>query len=67
MFNRIICLIRGHDWEFAYNYGIPLGCSPELYEELKSKSLPVNRCTRCGAYDHESDGLNPYVGSGFSE
>lgn len=71
MFKRLICKIKGHKWQFAYNHGIPLGCK-EPWEVTKQKFdsgeyFPVNRCTRCGDYDHPSDGLNPYVKEGFAE
>jgi len=53
------CKAYGHNWRFAYNYGIPLHCSDELYLKLKNenKTFAVHKCKRCGVYDHESDHL----------
>lgn len=63
----LICLLRGHHWRFAYNFGIPLGCSNEQYKQLKSSSFSVGRCLRCGKYSHMSDGLNLHTVEGFGE
>jgi len=57
---KIICwLKRKHQWEFAYNFGIPLGCSWALWDKLvkEGKTFPVHRCKVCGVYDHPGDGL----------
>jgi len=60
------CKAYGHAWKFAYNYGIPLGCKWS-YEEIEEKRkcgevFEVHKCSRCGNYDHESDGLGiPYA------
>jgi len=63
----LICLLRGHRWRFAYNFGIPLGCSAERYERLKPTSFPVHQCLRCKKYDCESDRLNLSTIEGFME
>jgi hypothetical protein len=59
--NRLICLFKGHDWKFAYNYGLPLGSREPLNEILNKfrsgEYIKVNRCSRCGKFSHKSDGL----------
>lgn len=52
---HIFCLVKGHDWRFSYNHGIPLGCSWEEWDKIKNESYPVHQCTRCGVYDSKSD------------
>ena len=54
---NIKCLFGHHEWEFSYNYGVPLGCSNELWDKLvkEKKTFPVNCCTRCGKEDCEPD------------
>ena len=65
MFEKLICKVRGHDWKFAYNYGIPLGSTEPLDETLRKfktgEYYGVNRCTRCKIYGSTLDGLNPYT------
>jgi hypothetical protein len=71
MIKKFICKFKGHKWNFSYNHGIPLS-STESLEKLFVKFqtgeyYPVNRCSRCGIYNHKSDGLNPFASIGFSE
>lgn len=51
----LLCWLKGHDWKFSYNHGIPLGCSDEEWEKLKDITYPVHRCKRCGIEDSAPD------------
>ena len=52
---NLICRIKGHDWHFSYNHGIPLGCSDKQWELLKDESYPVHECSRCRIEDAPLD------------
>jgi len=47
---NIKCLLKGHKWRFAYNHGIPLGCSDELWDKLwaDGTAYAVSMCERRG-------------------
>ncbi len=46
---NLICLVKGHDWAFGYNHGIPRGASWEQLERAKKsgKLYEVHVCSRC--------------------
>lgn len=44
---NIKCLIKGHNWKFSYNHGIPLGCSEKQWDILIKNSYQVFECTIC--------------------
>jgi len=57
---KLICwLKRHHEWQFAYNYGVPRGSNWGTLEKLKKegKTFEVNKCRICKIYDHKGDGL----------
>lgn len=55
------CKVEGHDWKFAYNHGVAMGDSRSLDQLLKDiklgKAFGVYKCSVCGHYSHNSDGL----------
>ncbi len=55
----IKCLLRRHDWRFAYNYGMPLGISTEdalkMFED--GKTYAVDECRRCTTQSRIIDGI----------
>lgn len=57
---QVVCLIRGHDWRFSYNHGIPLGDNrpySEVEEGFKSgKAYRVSECRRCKSQSRILDG-----------
>lgn len=68
---NIKCLFTRHNWEFAYNHGIPLGTSMDdalkMFEE--GKAYAVDRCTRrgCGAQSYFVDGRRTKLPRGEME
>jgi len=52
---NLICLIKDHDWRFAYNYNMSQGISAEealkMYSE--NRTFAVHVCLRCKRHGRE--------------
>ena len=46
---NIVCFMKGHDWKFAYNYGMRLGISMEAAMKMfeDGRTYGVYQCRRC--------------------
>ena len=67
-FNRNTCKYKPHIWKFHHNDGIPLSVNghnilsdEEIFKGFaEGRFHSVNRCSRCGIFDREDDGLDSH-------